>query len=116
MFAKTKEPPWYWTVRQVVWEVGGFGRLLPDKIHQFPVRAKADGITELFFVVGKVILIFGLVMVPDIDTDSEVFGRAGTFMADPCQPYLVGSELTGMLRAGFDYKTGLQNRGDCFQG
>lgn len=30
MFAKTKEPPWYWTVCQVVWEVGGFGRLLPD--------------------------------------------------------------------------------------
>ena len=30
--AKTKEPPWYWTVRQVVWEVGDFGRLLPDMV------------------------------------------------------------------------------------
>lgn len=91
--AVIKEPAPLWCRFHVWW-----GRAVVNiEFHKLPLGTQGNGIGELFDVVFKIVLVTGLIEIPDIDPDLVRMRGVRAFPADVLKPAFVISNLPSLL-------------------
>ena len=76
-----------------IFHIWSGGPVIYIEIDQFPFGAETYRIGKLLLVIGQVVVVLGLIEVPDIYADLERVACTGTFVANTLQPSLMCCDL-----------------------